>query len=107
MNQQFERLEQDRRDQQRLRRSELAWSESFRFLAIVIAAVMPLFLCAYLIWSASRPEMCQEEISRLLIEELASPQPQLITAPNLPAIEHRPTSQSSSSEEGESDDVTH
>ena len=43
LNHQFQKLEQDRRDLHRLRRSELAWSESFRFLAIVIAASMPLF----------------------------------------------------------------
>ena len=43
LNEQFERLDQYRRDLHRERRSELAWSESFRFLAIVIAAIMPLF----------------------------------------------------------------
>ena len=89
LNEQFERLEQDRRDLHRQRRSEVAWSESFQFLAIVIAAIMPLFLCAYLIWAASQRSVEQEEVNTILLQELASPNPRLIVAPNLPAIEHR------------------
>ncbi len=54
LNQQFQNLETDRSNLHQLRRSELAWAESLRFLAIVIAAIMPLFLCAYLVWAASR-----------------------------------------------------
>ena len=60
LNDQFEKLEQDRRELHRQRRSEVAWSESFQFLAIVIAAVMPLFLCAYLIWIATQSSVQQE-----------------------------------------------
>lgn len=89
LNQQFNELERDRRDLHRERRSELAWSESFRFLAIVIAAVTPLFLCAYLIWAACRPTGCHQEVNELLIGELVSPTPRLIAAPNLRGIEHR------------------
>ena len=89
LNQQFERLEQNRRDLHRQRRSEVAWSESFQFLAIVIAAIMPLFLCAYLTWAASQRSVEQEEVNTILLQELASSHPRLIVAPNLPAIEHR------------------
>ena len=91
LNEQFERLEQDRRDLHGQRRSELAWSESFQFLATVLAAIMPLFLCAYLIWAASQRSVEQEEVNAILLEELASPNPRLIVAPNLPAIEDRST----------------
>lgn len=90
LNEQFSKLEQDRRDLHRERRSELAWSESFRFLAIVIAATMPLFLCAYLIWAACRTSDGHEAVNELLISELVSPRPRLIATPNLRAIEHRP-----------------
>ena len=89
LNQQFEKLEQDRRDLHRQRRSEVAWSESFRFLAIVFAAAMPLFLCAYLIWATSQRSVEQEEVNTILLQELTSPSPRLIVAPNLPAIEYR------------------
>ena len=89
LNGQFENLEQDRRDLHRERRSEVAWSESFRFLAIVIAATIPLFLCAYLIWAASQNSVGQEEVNTILLQELASSNPRLIVAPNLPAIENR------------------
>jgi hypothetical protein len=89
LNEQFERLEQDRRYLHRQRRSEVAWSESFQFLAIVIAAIMPLFLCAYLIWASSQRSVEQEEVNAILLQELASPNPRLIVAPNLPAIEHQ------------------
>ena len=89
LNEQFERLDHDRRDLHRQRRSEVAWSESFQFLAIVIAAIMPLFLCAYLIWAASQRSVEQEEVNAILLEELASPNPRLIVAPNLPAIERQ------------------
>ena len=67
----------------------MAWSESFQFLAIVIAAIMPLFLCAYLTWVASQRSVEQEEVNTILLQELASPHPRLIVAPNLPAIEHQ------------------
>jgi hypothetical protein len=97
LNQQFEELEQGRRDLHRLRRSELAWSESFRFLAIVIAAVMPLFLCAYLVWAACRRSGCHEAVNELLIHELVSPKPRLIAAPNLRGIEHQPDERDSNS----------
>ena len=87
LDQQVESLSQDRRDLHRERRSELAWSESFQFLALVLAAAMPLFLCAFLIWAASRKSVEQEEVNTILLRELTSAEPRLIAAPNLPAIE--------------------
>ena len=93
LNEQFGELEQGRRDLHRQRRSELAWSESFHFLAIVIAAVMPLILCAYLIWTASQSSVKQEEVNSILIHELVSTEPRLIAAPNLRAIEHSQSDQ--------------
>ena len=87
LNDQFERLEQDRRDLNSQRRSEAVWSESFHFLAIVIAAIMPLFLCAFLIWIAAQSSVQQEEVNSILIRELVSAEPRLIAAPNLAAIE--------------------
>jgi outer membrane murein-binding lipoprotein Lpp len=96
LNEQFETLEQDRRDLHRQRRSELAWSEGFQFLAIVIAAISPLFLCAYLIWAASQRSVDQEEVNTILLQELASSNPRLIAAPNLPAIENQQSEESRS-----------
>ncbi|QEG22034.1 hypothetical protein MFFC18_18950 [Mariniblastus fucicola] len=87
LNEQFERLEQDRRDIHRQRRSELAWSEGFRFLAVVIAAISPLLLCAYLIWSSAQSSVKQEEVNSILIHELVSTTPRLIAAPNLRLID--------------------
>ena len=98
LNDQFERLEQDRRDLHGQRRSEVAWSESFQFLAIVIAAIMPLFLCAYLIWMANHSSVQQEEVNSILIHELVSAEPRLIAAPNLAAIEHVDSGDQSQSE---------
>ena len=88
LNDQFDKLEQDRRDLHSQRRSEVAWSESSQFLAIIIAAIMPLFLCAYLIWMANQSSVQQEEVNSILIHELVSAEPRLIAAPNLRAIEH-------------------
>ena len=88
LNGQFENLEYNRRELHLKRRSELAWSESFQFLTVVLAAIMPLFLCAYLIWIAGQKSVDQEEINAILLQELASPHPNLIVAPNLTAIEH-------------------
>jgi hypothetical protein len=97
LNQQLKTLEDDRRALHRERKSELAWAESFRFLAIVIAAVTPLFLCAYLIWAATRQSFCHESVNELLIQELASPKPRLISAHNLRAIAHNPDEQNTES----------
>ena len=88
LNNQFEKLERDRLDLHSQRRSEVAWSESLQLLAIVIAATMPLFLCAYLIWMAMQGSVHQDEVNSILIHELVSPEPRLIVAPNLAAIEH-------------------
>ena len=44
LDQHFDRLEQNRLELNRQLKQELAWSESFRFLGIVIAAASPLFL---------------------------------------------------------------
>ena len=98
LNNQFEKLEKDRSDLHSQRRSELACSESFQFLAIVIAAIMPLFLCDYLIWMATRTSTHQEEVNSILIHELVSAEPRLISAPNLAAIEEVDFSNQSQSE---------
>lgn len=90
LNTQFHRLEQDRRDLHSQRRSELAWAESFQFLAIIIAATMPLFLCAYLIWASTHGSVEHEEVNSILIHELVSAEPRLIARPTLPAIEQIP-----------------
>ena len=101
LNDQFDKLEQDRRDLHSQRRSEVAWSESFQFLTIVIAAIMPLFLCAYLIWVATQSSVEQEEVNSILIRELVSAEPRLIAAPNLAAIGHVESGEQSQSD-GES-----
>ena len=106
LNQQFERLEQDRRDLHRQRRSEVAWSKSFQFLAIVIAAIMPLFLCAYLIWMATQSSVQQEEVNSILIRELVSAEPRLIAAPNLAAIKGIESGCQTESESETSTDTT-
>ena len=106
LNDQFERLEQDRRDLNSQRRSEAAWSESFQFLAIVIAAIMPLFLCAYLIWIASQSSVQQEEVNSILIRELVSAEPRLIAAPNLAAIELVESGDQTQAESESSSDTT-
>jgi septal ring factor EnvC (AmiA/AmiB activator) len=98
LNEQFERLDQDRHDLHSQRRSEIAWSESFQFLTIVIAATMPLFLCAYLIWMANQSSVQQEEVNSILIHELVSVEPRLIAAPNLRAIERVESGDQSQSE---------
>ena len=98
LNNQFEKLERDRLDLHSQRRSEVAWSESFQFLAIVIAAIMPLFLCAYLIWMATQSSVQQEEVNSILIHELVSTEPRLIAAPNLRAIERDDSDDQSQSE---------
>ena len=86
---QYKRLDQDRRELQRSRRSDLAWAESFQLLATSIAAITPLFLCAYLIWAASQRSVHQNELTSILISDLASSTPRLIAASKLPAIEHK------------------
>ena len=80
-------LENDRRQLHLLRRSELAWAESLQFLAIIVAASMPLFLCAYLVWATTRSAKDAELVNEVLLEELVTKQPRLIAGPNLPAIE--------------------
>ena len=84
-------LENDRRELHLLRRSELAWAESFQFLAITIAASMPLFLCAYLVWAATKSAKDAELVNEVLLEELVTKQPRLIAGPNHPVIEHHST----------------
>lgn len=83
----YKQLENDRRDLHQLRRSELAWAESFQFLAMTIAASMPLFLCAYLIWASTRATSDAELINEVLMLELVTKEPRLIAGPNRPAIE--------------------
>jgi hypothetical protein len=82
-------LDDDRRQLHKQRRSDLAWAESFQFLAIVVAAAMPLFLCAYLIWAATQNPDNAELVNEVLMQELVSQRPRLIAGPNLPAINNR------------------
>ena len=86
LNQGFNQLESDRRELNKQRRSELAWAGSFQFLAIIIAAALPLFLCAYLIWAATRTSNDAELLNEVLMQELVSNRPKLIAGPNRPAI---------------------
>lgn len=94
----FTQLENDRRDLHQLRRSELAWAESFRFMAIVIAASMPLFLCAYLVWVSTRRTGDAELINEALMLELVTKTPRLIAGPNRPTIESQPDPRSTEAE---------
>ena len=96
---QFESLDQHRRDLHQERKSELAWSESFQFLALVLVTAMPLLLCAFLIWAASRKSVEQEEVNAILLREFTSAEPRWITAQNLPAIEDRSREQERNNEE--------
>lgn len=89
LNRGFMKLEEERKEIQKDRRSGLAWAESFRFFAIVIAATMPLFLCAYVIWAATRNTNNPDLVNEILIQELVSNKPRLIAGPNRPAIEDR------------------
>jgi hypothetical protein len=83
-------LDDDRRQLHKQRRTDLAWAESFQFLAIVVAATMPLFLCAYLVWAATRNTDNAELVNEVLMQELVSQRPRLIAGPNLPAMNSRP-----------------
>jgi hypothetical protein len=118
LNQEFKQLESDRRELHKQRRSELAWAESFQFLAIVFAATMPLFLCAYLIWAATRNSQDAELINDVLMRELVTKRPRLIAGPNQPAIESNSdkraiesagplTSNNPNNNGGHEDNVTH
>lgn len=89
LNRGFTKLDDERREFQQEKRSGLVWAESFRFLAIVIAATMPLFLCAYLIWATTRKTIDPGLVNEILIRELVSKSPRLIAGPNHPAIEDR------------------
>ena len=85
LNQGFRQLERDRRDIHKQRRSELAWAESVQFMSIVIAASLPLFLCAYLVWAAMNSPDDKSLINEVLMQELVANKPRLIAGPNRPA----------------------
>ena len=87
---QFEQLQNERKDLNRERRSELAWSEAFQFLAIIVAASLPLLLCAFLIWVATRGSAVQDEVNAILLQEMASPSPRLIAGSDLAAAKQKP-----------------
>ena len=70
-------LEKSRRELHQERRSELAWAESFRFLAILIAAVAPLVLCGFLIWLGAKPSGVQSELTDLLVQEMIADKPRI------------------------------
>ena len=78
LNNKFSELDLERQQMSRQRRSGLVWAESFRFLATVLAAIMPLFLCAFLIWAATQNVSDQQLINEVLISELSSDNPRLI-----------------------------
>ena len=84
LNQGFTQLEHDRRDMHKQRRSELVWAESFQSLSIVIAASLPLFLCAYLVWAARSSTDDKALINEVLMQELVTRKPRLIAGPNRP-----------------------
>ena len=73
-------LERERQAIHLERRSELAWAESFRFLAIVIAAVVPLFLCAFLIWAMTRQKTNKKPVTAVLINDPVQHKPRLIAS---------------------------
>ena len=120
LNQQFGQLESERRELHQQRRSELAWAESFRVLAIVIAAVMPLFLCALLIWAATRKANSKGVyvVYDESIQDLVAKQPHLIAGPDHSKVESQSKtkainlagshiSNNQNNNEGIEDNVTH
>lgn len=107
LNDRFSELELERRRLHHERRSELAWAESLRFLATLIAASLPLFLCAFLIWAATKNKSDQQLLNELLVAELTSNKPRLITDPTrVPADSSNRSTQKFIANQGEQD-VTH
>ena len=102
----FRQLDRDRLELHRQRRSELAWAEAFQFLAIVIAASMPLFFCVYLIWSTNRSTSNPQVVNELLLQELVSPAPRLIAGPNHRLLESQVNSNSEQNESEEHTETT-
>ena len=86
----YGQLESDRRDLHQLRRSELAWAETFQFLAMTIAASSPLFLCAYLVWASTLHANEPDLVNEVLMQELIAKQPRLIAGSNSSSAEHHP-----------------
>ncbi len=98
LDQHFDRLEQNRLELNRQLKQELAWSESFRFLGIVIAAASPLFLCVLVIWLINRRQDRQVEIARLLSSNPRITESQMSPLEQLLRIEHKSGNDSNSNQ---------
>lgn len=85
-------LEQDRRQIAGERHRDPIVAASIQTAGLILACLLPLLVCVFIIWQMGRHEPVDAVVAELLTCELVSDQPRLLPGPLWrPALEHRPS----------------
>ena len=87
---QRDQLETERREMASQRYRDPLVAAAIVNVGLVLAALLPLLVCVYVLWFVARTRDADEAVTELLIGEIVSEKPRLLPAPALPALVQEP-----------------
>jgi hypothetical protein len=88
---QRDQLETERREIASQRHRDPIIASAIVNVGLVVAALLPLLVCVYVLWCVTRTRDADEAVTELLIEEIVTDKPRLLPAiPVLPALVQEP-----------------
>jgi TolA-binding protein len=83
---QRDQLETERREIATQRNRDPILAAAIMNIGLVLACLLPLVVCVYVLWSVGKGRQEDEAVTELLVQELVSQRPKLLPPPGLPAL---------------------
>ncbi len=83
---QRDQLETERREIATQRNRDPIVAAAITNVGVVVACLLPLLVCVYVLWSAGRRSESDAAVTELLVQELVSERPMLLPSPRGPAL---------------------
>jgi hypothetical protein len=85
---QRDQLESERREIANQRQRDPIVAAAITNVGTVLACLLPLLVCVYVLWSIGRSRDSDAGVTDLLVQELVSERPMLLPSPEKPALTH-------------------
>jgi hypothetical protein len=85
---QHNQLETERREIATQRNRDPIVAAAIMHVGLVLACLLPLLVCVYVLWSVGRRHDSDAAVTELLVQELVSERPMLLPPPMVPALTH-------------------
>ncbi len=85
---QRDQLESERREIATQRQRDRIVAAAITNVGVVVACLLPLLVCVYVLWSAGRKDDSDSVVTEMLVQELVSERPMLLPSPEGLAMTH-------------------